>query len=176
MTRLLGVDLGDKRTGLAAGDTETASVFPLSTLHVPRGEALVAAVATEAAQHDAEAIVLGLPLNMDGTEGPRATLTRTFGEQLQGPHRPDHLLPRRATDEFRSRAPAPRPARPPEAPTPTQRQSSSKSILQHTDLWPLYLASHQRLRASLWWPAVTALQGGRGTSAGGFQGLRRGWG
>jgi putative Holliday junction resolvase len=84
VTRLLGVDLGDKRTGLAAGDTETASVFPLSTLHVPRGESLIAAVAAEAVEHDAEAIVLGLPLNMDGTEGPRATLTRTFGEQLQG--------------------------------------------------------------------------------------------
>ena len=42
--RLLAVDLGDKRTGLASGDTETGTVFPIETLHVPRGDALLQAV------------------------------------------------------------------------------------------------------------------------------------
>ncbi len=80
--RLLAVDLGDKRTGLAIGDTETRSVFPLTTLHVPRGDPLVAEVAKALQEHGADAIVVGLPLNMDGTEGPRAELTRAFGDQL----------------------------------------------------------------------------------------------
>ena len=42
--RLLGVDLGDKRTGLATGDTATGTVFPLDVLHVNRGDALLKAV------------------------------------------------------------------------------------------------------------------------------------
>ncbi|MCP4758625.1 MAG: Holliday junction resolvase RuvX [Planctomycetes bacterium] len=80
--RLLAVDLGDKRTGLAVGDTETRSVFPITTLHVPRGDALLAEVVKAIREHGADAIVVGLPLNMDGTEGPRAKLTRDFGDQL----------------------------------------------------------------------------------------------
>ena len=80
--RLLAVDLGEKRTGLASGDTETGVVFPIKTLHVPRGEALVEAVREAAADHAADAIVIGLPLNMDDTEGPRAAISRSFGETM----------------------------------------------------------------------------------------------
>ncbi|MDP7070680.1 MAG: Holliday junction resolvase RuvX [Phycisphaerales bacterium] len=80
--RLLAVDLGDKRTGLAVGDTETRSVFPIATLHVPRGEGLLAAVIDAVQEHGADTVVIGLPINMDGTEGPRAELTRAFGDQL----------------------------------------------------------------------------------------------
>ncbi|MDP6986797.1 MAG: Holliday junction resolvase RuvX [Phycisphaerales bacterium] len=80
--RLLAVDLGDKRTGLASGDTETGTVFPIETLHVPRGDALLQAVCTAATDHAADAIVIGLPLNMDNTEGPRAAISRSFGEEV----------------------------------------------------------------------------------------------
>jgi len=80
--RLLGVDLGDKRTGLASGDTETGVVFPITTLHIPIGPALSDAVLAAVKEHAADAIVLGLPLNMDGTEGPRAKTTRAFGDGL----------------------------------------------------------------------------------------------
>jgi putative Holliday junction resolvase len=82
VVRLLAVDLGDKRTGLATGDTETRAAFPIETLHIPRGDALVAAVAAAATEHGADAIVLGLPLNMDDTEGPRAAISRNFGEAV----------------------------------------------------------------------------------------------
>jgi len=82
VVRLLAVDLGDKRTGLATGDTETLAAFPIETLHIPRGDALIAAVAAAAAEHGADAIVLGLPLNMDDTEGPRAAISRNFGEAV----------------------------------------------------------------------------------------------
>ncbi|MDP7029441.1 MAG: Holliday junction resolvase RuvX [Phycisphaerales bacterium] len=80
--RLLAVDLGDKRTGLATGDSETGTVFPLTTLNIPIGEQLAAAIAAAAMEHAAEAIVLGLPLNMDGSEGPRAATTRAFGDTV----------------------------------------------------------------------------------------------
>ena len=80
--RLLAVDLGDKRTGLASGDTETRTVFPIGTLHVPRGDALLQAVCNAATDHAADAIVIGLPLNMDDTEGPRAAISRSFGESV----------------------------------------------------------------------------------------------
>ncbi len=80
--RLLAVDLGDKRTGLATGDSETGSVFPVTTLHIPIGERLTAAIAAAAVEHGAQTIVLGLPLNMDGTEGPRAAATRAFGDTV----------------------------------------------------------------------------------------------
>ncbi len=80
--RLLAVDLGDKRTGLASGDTETGVVFPITTLHIAIGQPLVQAIADASREHGAEAIVLGLPLNMDGSEGPRAVQTRAFGNTI----------------------------------------------------------------------------------------------
>ena len=80
--RLIAVDLGDKRTGLASGDTETRTAFPIETLHVARGEALVRAVCKAADEHAADAIVIGLPLNMDDTEGPRAAISRSFGNAV----------------------------------------------------------------------------------------------
>jgi len=80
--RLLGVDLGDKRTGLASGDSDTGVVFPLTTLHIPMGPSLAEAIIDAARTHEADLLVIGLPLNMDGTEGPRAKLTRTFGDDL----------------------------------------------------------------------------------------------
>ena len=80
--RYLAIDLGDKRTGLAAGDDVTGVVTPLVVLEVPRGDALVEAVSRAAAEHRPDALVLGLPLNMDGTEGDRARLTRVFGTAL----------------------------------------------------------------------------------------------
>lgn len=80
--RLLAVDLGDKRTGLASGDTETGTVFPIETLHIDRGKPLVEAVCKAATAHGADAVVVGLPLNMDDTEGPRAAISRSFGKAV----------------------------------------------------------------------------------------------
>ncbi len=80
--RYLAVDLGDKRTGLAIGDDETRLASPLTVIEVARGEALIDAIADSIKEQAPDAIVLGLPLNMDGTEGPQAKLAREFGEQL----------------------------------------------------------------------------------------------
>jgi len=77
--RYLAVDLGDKRTGLAMGDDVSCMVSPLTVLELPRNELLVDAISKAARQHDAGAIVIGLPLNMDNTEGPAAAQARAFG-------------------------------------------------------------------------------------------------
>jgi len=80
--RFLAVDLGDKRTGLAIADEEPLLVHPLNVLEIAIGPLLINAIRKAIDEHDAQAIVLGLPLDMDGSIGPRAKLTQEFGEQL----------------------------------------------------------------------------------------------
>ena len=80
--RFLAVDLGDKRTGLAIADEDPKIVHPLSVLEVPIGPLLIDAIEQAIGKHDAQAIVFGLPLNMDGTIGPRAKLTQEFGNKV----------------------------------------------------------------------------------------------
>ena len=80
--RFLAVDLGDKRTGLAIADEDPKMVHPLSVLEVPIGPLLVDAIEQAIGKHDAQALVFGLPLNMDGTIGPRAKLTQEFGKKI----------------------------------------------------------------------------------------------
>ncbi|MBX3358400.1 MAG: Holliday junction resolvase RuvX [Phycisphaeraceae bacterium] len=90
--RYLAIDLGDKRTGLAVGDDETRIVSPFDVIQVPLsvngGDALLGALARAieeilgySAQSKGELIV-GLPLNMDGTEGPRSKVVRSFAARL----------------------------------------------------------------------------------------------
>lgn len=89
--RYLCIDLGDKRTGLAAGDDATRVVTPIAVLEVPiaerDGQSLLDAilrevVATLGTARGAGELVVGLPLNMDGSEGPRAKLVRAFGARI----------------------------------------------------------------------------------------------
>ncbi len=87
--RYLCIDLGDKRTGLAVGDAQTRLVSPLEVLEVPvahrGGEALLDALARAIEEQLGTApgeLVVGLPLNMDGTEGPRARLVREFASKV----------------------------------------------------------------------------------------------
>jgi len=80
--RYLGIDLGDKRTGLALGDDETGLIAPLDVIAARRGESLLAALLEAIDQQRPAAIVIGLPINMDGTEGPAAKTSREFGELL----------------------------------------------------------------------------------------------
>lgn len=88
--RYLAIDLGDKRTGLAVGDSITRLASPVGTLEVPidrRGgedllDAIVRAIDEQIGERSPGELVLGLPMNMDGTEGPRAKLVRAFGERL----------------------------------------------------------------------------------------------
>ena len=82
--RFLAVDVGGKRTGLALGDTLTRMAMPIEVLHVPRGPGLLDAIAKAVQQHGPDAIVMGLPLNMDGSEGPAVQQAEDLVELLRG--------------------------------------------------------------------------------------------
>jgi len=81
--RYLAIDLGDKRTGLALGDDITRLVSPVKVLDVPRGPLLLDALVKAVDEQRPDAVVIGLPINMDGTEGPAAKSTREFAERLR---------------------------------------------------------------------------------------------
>jgi len=85
--RYLGIDLGDKRTGLALGDDETRLASPWKvvecSLATPAGvERLLGLLAAAAAEAGRVEVVLGLPLNMDGSEGSPAARARDIGARL----------------------------------------------------------------------------------------------
>lgn len=106
MPRYLAIDLGDKRTGLAVGDDITKLVSPAGLLEIPidrdNGNALLDAIARACEDHldRGDEVVIGLPINMDGSEGPRAAMVRAWGERI-GPRtgRRVHLCDERETSE-----------------------------------------------------------------------------
>lgn len=80
--RILGVDFGDTRTGLALSDPSRLLSSGLETLSPGGMEKTAEAVAKVAKERNAAAVVVGLPKNMDGTEGFRAVRCREFAEKL----------------------------------------------------------------------------------------------
>jgi putative Holliday junction resolvase len=80
--RLMGLDLGTKTIGLALSDVERRIATPLETIKrvkfTPDAQKLLALCA----KHGVAMLVLGLPLNMDGSEGPRSQATRAFARNL----------------------------------------------------------------------------------------------
>jgi putative Holliday junction resolvase len=88
--RCIGIDLGDKRTGLAVGDTLSLQALPLCVIDVPLTqrdgdsllETLCQHISGVVSERESCTLVFGLPLNMDGSEGPRATLVRAFAQRL----------------------------------------------------------------------------------------------
>ena len=82
MKRIMGIDYGDARTGVAISDLLCSIVG--STLVVPsrNKEKAMADLVRIAKENDVGQIVVGLPRNMDGTEGPRAELCRSFADEL----------------------------------------------------------------------------------------------
>jgi putative Holliday junction resolvase len=79
---LLGLDLGTKTIGVAISDVSCTVASPLVTLKRTKFARDAEALLKLAAKHGAGGFVLGLPLNMDGTEGPRAQSTRAFARNL----------------------------------------------------------------------------------------------
>jgi len=79
---VLGIDLGAKRIGLAVSDSEDRIAFPAGVIASKGRKADVRAVADLAREREASAIVVGLPIHMDGREGPEAEAARRFAEQL----------------------------------------------------------------------------------------------
>ncbi len=80
--RLLGFDVGDKTIGLALSDPTLAIATPLETLRRGKFAADAAKLQAIVAKHGVGGLVLGLPVNMDGSEGPRAQSVRAFAHNL----------------------------------------------------------------------------------------------
>ncbi len=79
---LIGLDLGTKTIGVAASDPDRRLAAPVETIVRKRFNLDAERLFTLAADRRAAGFVLGLPINMDGTEGPRAQSTRAFARNL----------------------------------------------------------------------------------------------
>ena len=80
---IMAIDYGDRRIGLAVSDERAILVGDAWTMNEWKPERAVKRIAEEAAARNVGRLVLGLPKNMDGTEGPRAALSRELAEQLR---------------------------------------------------------------------------------------------
>jgi putative Holliday junction resolvase len=79
---LIGLDLGTKTIGLAISDPGRRIASPLHTIRRTKFRADAEALLKVVAERGIAGLVLGLPLNMDGSEGPRAQATRAFARNL----------------------------------------------------------------------------------------------
>lgn len=80
MGKLIGIDHGERRIGLAVGDDETGMAFPRPATRA--GRRAIGDIQALATQEGTTRIVVGLPLNMDGSEGAQAAAARSFGARL----------------------------------------------------------------------------------------------
>lgn len=81
--RYLAIDPGGKRTGLALGDDVSRLASPLEVIETGSPVERMRRIRKVVDQEQPDALVLGLPLNMDGTEGPAAKGARAFAEELR---------------------------------------------------------------------------------------------
>ena len=80
--RIMGIDYGDARTGVAISDLLCSIVGTTYVVPSRNREKALADLVRMAEENQVTEIVVGLPRNMDGTEGPRAELCRAFAEEL----------------------------------------------------------------------------------------------
>ena len=81
--RFMGIDPGARRVGLSLGDDESAFAAPHKTLERKDDPSLVSALICEAREQAVETLVLGLPLRMNGLEGPEAKRARLLAKALE---------------------------------------------------------------------------------------------
>lgn len=95
MSVLVGIDLGERRIGVAIGDTVSGDVRPFQTLR--RGSSVqdAAAIARICAEQRADAVIVGLPLHMDGSESEQSRRTRDWVAAVE----PDLTMPVTFRDE-----------------------------------------------------------------------------
>ncbi len=102
---LLGFDYGAKRIGVAVGQTVTGSARPLKTVRARNDKPDWLKISELVSTWQPTGLVVGLPLNMDGTEQDTTDKARRFGRQLEGRYRlPVHFVDERlSTVEARAR-------------------------------------------------------------------------
>jgi putative Holliday junction resolvase len=81
--RILAIDYGAKRVGVAVSDPTGTLATGLPTLERRSGERLRDAITRLVSEHDVGEVLMGLPLNMSGTSGPRADEVRRFADELR---------------------------------------------------------------------------------------------
>ena len=95
---LLAFDYGDKHIGVAVGQTLTSTANPVGTVRVTRASPDWNAISRMVKAWKPDALVVGLPLNMDGSEQTVTRRARRFGDELLGRyHLPVHLVDERLT-------------------------------------------------------------------------------
>lgn len=82
MKRIMGIDYGDARTGVAMSDLMCSLVGSTAVVPSRNREKAIADIVRMAKENEVGTIVVGLPRNMDGSEGPRAELCREFAQLL----------------------------------------------------------------------------------------------
>ena len=80
--KIMGLDYGDARTGLAICDAGEMLASPVGVIHSHRMDEVVQKAAEAAREQRAERIVVGNPINMNGTRGPRSELCQEFAAKL----------------------------------------------------------------------------------------------
>ena len=105
MARYLAIDPGDKRTGLAVGDDETRSAGPAGLITATEPAALLRGIRDAIDEHGPDALVIGVPYNMDGSEGPSAKKALALASLLEQNtgltvHRADERLTSFAAEEM----------------------------------------------------------------------------
>jgi putative Holliday junction resolvase len=81
--RIIGLDHGARRIGVAVGDTETGMAFARAAVRRRNLDHDLALVRELCAAESTSQVVIGLPLNMDGSEGAQAAAARRFGDALE---------------------------------------------------------------------------------------------
>ena len=81
--RVLAIDYGDARTGIAVSDASGLIVGQTTVIHSYNAEKTAQEIARLVRETGAERLVMGFPRNMDGTEGPRAALYREFAKRVE---------------------------------------------------------------------------------------------
>ena len=81
--KVLAIDYGDARTGIAISDYTGLLVGTTDVIHSRKPDVTAREIARLAREHGAQRLVMGFPRNMDGTEGPRAALYRDFAAQVE---------------------------------------------------------------------------------------------
>ena len=81
--RVMGIDYGDARTGIAMSDLLCSIVGSTTVIHSRNPEKTLAEICKLVTDNQVTEICMGLPKNMDGTEGPRAQLCREFAQRVQ---------------------------------------------------------------------------------------------
>ncbi len=97
--RILALDVGDRRIGLAITDALGFTAQPLFTIHRTTERADMKSIARFIRKHEVTTLVIGNPLHADGTQSPQAAKTQAFAQQLREAHPSlsHHLLDERLT-------------------------------------------------------------------------------